>query len=359
MSKPVRLASFCRLCLVKSNASKVSIFEDQSGSVLDLLKLIELEINATEEPNAVICFECVVTLEGFQQFKEQCHTNDEFLKTVPPAGEGEEEEEDAASCASSELSCHFLEDDPIGVEEEGDDDGVGLEILNADSEPEEGLVLDEEEVCDEPKAKKAKVALKKSVPKLDLEEIDRQCKEHNIKVHRKVEGPTLDDLQVLKDSYPDYFYFEKGTQARYYKLVFYGERFHVSNFTERYTYWMCMHRKKRNCPAQICVRNDYGEFERRHEHNHGELKEKEGKAFTPRQALPELFEICRSRVLHKTAMRRKKILERKLKELEEGPDTDEEVNSKPAAGLKRVLRQSGVMDGLEESDDGESDEWNE
>lgn len=359
MTKPLRLASFCRLCLVKSSESKVSIFEDQNGSLLDLLKLIELDIDPSVEPNAVICFECVVTLEGFLQFKEQCHTNDEFLKSVPPAPEGEEEDDD---------EVEYLDEDSNQIVEEENEMKM-VEILNADSEPEEGLVEEEPEIVVSPSAKKAKIvpaskenqslpkAYKRydSVPKLDIEEIDRQCKEHNIKAIRNSDGPKLDDLQVLKDSYPDYFYFEKGPRAQYFKLVFYGEKFHIANFTERYTYWMCVHRKKRRCPAQVCVRNDYTDFERRYNHNHGELKERDEKAYTPRQALPELFKICREKVQQKTALRRKRILDRKLKEMEEGPETDEEVSSRPSAGLKRVLRESGILDGLEESDLEESE----
>lgn len=363
MTKPGRLASFCRLCLVKSNESKVSLFEDQSGALLDLLKLIELDIDAKAEPNAVICYECVVTLEGFLQFKEQCHTNDEFLKTVPAAPEGEEEDDD---------DVEYLEEDSpaqVGLDDDEEEENDVVEVLHADSEPEEGLVTEESEIIASPKAKKAKVVAKSqemkpspqphkrsdSVPKLDIEEIDRQCKEHNIKANRHSEGPKLDDLQVLKDSYPDYFYFEKGPRSQYFKLVFYGEKFHISNFTERYTYWVCVHRKKRRCPAQVCVRNDYTDFERRYNHNHGQLKEKDDKAYTPHQALPELFKICREKVQHKTALRRKKILDRELRKMEEGPETDEEVNGRASAGLKRVLRESGILDGLEESDLEESE----
>lgn len=314
MSKPVRLASFCRLCLVKSSDSKVSLFEGENDSVLDLIKLIELEIDAKSEANAVICFECIVTLEGFLQFKEQCHTNDKFLKSVPPAPEGEESDGE-----SDDDDVEYLEENSpaqIDLDDDNDDEqenNAVVEILNADSEPEEGLVLEEPEVMGSPMAKKAKVDTKSqekqqltqlyqrydSDPKkLDIAEIDRQCKEHNIKVQRHSEGPKVDDLLVLKDSYPDYFYFEKGPRAQYFKLVFYGEKYHLSNFTERYTYYVCAHRKKCRCPAQICVRNDYTDFERRYEHNHGELKEKNNEeTYTPHQALPELFKICREKVL--------------------------------------------------------------
>lgn len=132
---------------------------------------------------------------------------------------------------------------------------------------------------------------------LDLEQIEQECDALNVP-KRPSGGPTLEEMLVLQDSYPDYFFFEKGPRSIYFTLVYYGERFHSALFTERYTYWQCRHRRKYRCPAQVCVTNDYKTLERRYEHSHPELPDKEGQAFTPMEALPELFEACR-KIVHK------------------------------------------------------------
>lgn len=104
---------------------------------------------------------------------------------------------------------------------------------------------------------------------------------------------TLDEMLVLADSYPNFFHFEKGPRSIHYTLVFYGERYNSTSFTRFYTYWHCYHRQKYKCKATICATNDYKYFERKHTHTHGNLPEKTGTVLTPREALPEIFEVCR------------------------------------------------------------------
>ncbi|XP_001656022.2 uncharacterized protein LOC5576241 isoform X2 [Aedes aegypti] len=272
MSKSIRLASFCRLCLSKTK-DKVAVFAE--GNLLDnLLRLIEIEIDPDVEPNAVVCYDCVVTLEGFHQFKEQCHVNDEFVKTIPAKADysgssnGEEEEDEDRN--------------------RSDDD---------DEEEEDRLELSEaEEVFHElpapPKKRKAPVV---ESPKKTIRQPVTPVQAKKQRTAKSVTSPktSLDELQVLQESYPDYFYFEKGSRSIYYTLVFYGERYNSALFTERTTYWQCIHRRKYACQAQVRVSNDYKTFERHYEHAHKQLPEKEGQAFTPHEALPELFKICK------------------------------------------------------------------
>ncbi|XP_053687649.1 uncharacterized protein LOC128737109 [Sabethes cyaneus] len=108
-----------------------------------------------------------------------------------------------------------------------------------------------------------------------------------------------DDV-VLADSYPDFFYFEKGPRSANYTLVFNGERYNSARFSVNYTYWQCMHRQNKHCQAIVCVANDYSSFERRNSHSHGKLPEKEGTRFTPLEALPKIFEIARNGVQRRT-----------------------------------------------------------
>uniref|UniRef100_A0A8D8B4Y3 (northern house mosquito) hypothetical protein n=1 Tax=Culex pipiens TaxID=7175 RepID=A0A8D8B4Y3_CULPI len=112
---PKSLASFCRLCLTKT-ASKVPVFGGDQENVTNLLALIELSINPETESDAVLCFDCVVTLETFLQYKDQCHVNDAFLKTLPPKdsaedSEASEEEEDAVA-----MECDILQVEDDGAE---------------------------------------------------------------------------------------------------------------------------------------------------------------------------------------------------------------------------------------------------
>lgn len=105
---------------------------------------------------------------------------------------------------------------------------------------------------------------------------------------------TLDEVLVLADSYPNFFHFEKGPRTVHYTLIFHGERYNSALYTRHHTYWQCYHRRKYRCKARICATNDYKHFERRHTHTHGKLPEKTGTVFTPQEALPEIFEVCRN-----------------------------------------------------------------
>lgn len=276
MSKPVRLASFCRLCLTKTK-EKVPVFAE--GSLLDgLLKLIEIEIDPDDESNAVVCYDCVVTLEGFHQFKEQCHVNDEFVKTIPPKADGD---------------ISSAEED----EEEGDGSAVEGE---QDAEDEDHLELsEEEEVFHELPASKKSLRSKKttSPKKSPVSKTDKAAKGKKPKKIKpeeiKLSKASLDEMQVLQESYPDFFYFEKGSRSVYYTMVYYGERYNSAQFSERTTYWQCTNRRRFSCPARVKVTNDYKQFERHYEHTHEQVPEKNGQAFTPQEALPEIFKICK------------------------------------------------------------------
>lgn len=109
--------------------------------------------------------------------------------------------------------------------------------------------------------------------------------------------PTADELPKLKDSYPDFFYFERSHNTRFYDIVYYGERFNSPSFGSKNTYWYCAHRKKYKCPALLHTSNDYTKFERRYEHAHADQKpRKQVLLYTPKQALPDMFRICWHRV---------------------------------------------------------------
>ncbi|XP_065091834.1 uncharacterized protein LOC135712728 [Ochlerotatus camptorhynchus] len=293
MSSPVRLASFCRLCLSKTK-DKVPVFAN--GNILEnLLHLIEMQIDPDDEPDAVVCYDCVVTLEGFHQFKEQCHVNDEFVKTVPPKLE--------CSASSAEME----------EEEDEEDNREGGVLEENELEEEDRLELSEaEEVFQERPRRSVKFNKKKSPVKSPKKRpIQKPVKQRIVRAstskreekqaERSHKKASLDELQVLAESYPDFFYFEKGPRSIYYTIVFYGERFNSALFTERSTYWQCIHRRKYQCPAQVWVTNDYKTFERRYEHTHGQLPEKEGQAFTPHEALPVMFQICKRIVQQKRA----------------------------------------------------------
>ncbi|XP_065091816.1 uncharacterized protein LOC135712719 isoform X2 [Ochlerotatus camptorhynchus] len=289
MSSSVQLASFCRLCLSVIK-DKVPVFTN--GNILEnLLHLIEIQINPDDEPGAVVCLDCVVTLEGFQQFKEQCHINDEFVKTISPK----------LPCSASSAEV------PVGEEEEDREDLLEVEEL----EEEDRLELSEaEEVFQNipqqsAKSNKNKTTAKslKKVPDLQRAKLSiamASTSKQQEKHKESPKNPSIDDLQVLAESYPDDFYFEKGPRSIYYTMVFHGERYNSALFTEHSTYWQCIHRRKYQCPAQVWVKNnDYKTFEQLHKHTHGQLPEKEGQAFTPYEALPQIFQMCKKIVLQK------------------------------------------------------------
>uniref|UniRef100_A0A1Q3EZ17 ZAD domain-containing protein n=1 Tax=Culex tarsalis TaxID=7177 RepID=A0A1Q3EZ17_CULTA len=303
---PKTLASFCRLCLTKTS-SKVPVFGGEQENVTNLLALIELSINAKTESNAAVCYDCIVTLETFLQYKDQCHVNDKFLKSIPlnesvhgsDVSEADEDDDDA-------MECDFLE--------EHDDDGVEAR----DSE-EEGLVKDFEP----PKTPKKTVTLvtprkksgnakqlkpayivKKIVEVDPLDITKRMRSQQSLQEIAELSGPqpTEDELPELLDSYPDFFHFEKRKNNRYYDLVYHGQRFNSAMYNTTNTLWQCAHRRKFKCPAFLHVSLDYTEFERRNEHTHGEQTPKEEfERLTPQQVLPILFRLCWQKVKERKA----------------------------------------------------------
>ncbi|XP_001844617.2 uncharacterized protein LOC6034277 [Culex quinquefasciatus] len=333
MSQERHQDSLCRLCLTKTK-DKVPIFGKEEANVINLLMLIELDIDPDQERDAIVCFDCIVTLEGFFQFKEQCHENDEYLKTLPSKASVDSEAVD-----EPRMQCDFLDSEEEGLVE----DYYGLEESTLKRKAPAG------------RSKKGAKRLKSSV--LDPDEVERDCVKFKIRKCPS-DGPTLADLQVLRDSYPDYFYFEKGPRSLYFTLVYYGERFNSATYSERYTYYKCIYRRKQNCKALVVARNDYSQFERRYEHSHGELEERKGlEEYSPRQALPEVFRICRQILAQKTAQRRNASVERKKMELElsrgeEGWDLGEEEDGLMDEGsgdvLSKVLHKSGILEGEDE-----------
>lgn len=316
MSSEPSLVTFCRLCLTETK-NKVSIFGNDEENVINLLMLIELDIDPDNEPNAGICFDCIVTLEGFFQFKEQCHVNDEFIKTIPPndsegVSAGSDEDDDEFP-----IHCEYLVEDSRAVKPAAN---------RYDDSEEEGLVEDIESYeppktpkwksSPSPDAKRPKLGNVKLDPVestkpvrtrkpfvMDQKEMEKASKEFNISA--------LERMQVMQNSYPDYFHFEKGKRSVYYTLVFYGEKFNSAIFGDRFTIWQCANRRRFQCLAQVCVTNDYTDFERRYEHTHGEVKETEVyDLYTPKQALPEVFKVCRQSVIKRKA-RGKAFIEKK------------------------------------------------
>uniref|UniRef100_A0A8D8DSM5 (northern house mosquito) hypothetical protein n=1 Tax=Culex pipiens TaxID=7175 RepID=A0A8D8DSM5_CULPI len=218
MSQERHQDSLCRLCLTKTK-DKVPIFGKEEANVINLLMLIELDIDPDQERDAIVCFDCIVTLEGFFQFKEQCHENDEYLKTLPPKASVDSEAVDEAR-----MQCDFLDSEEEGLVE----DYYGLEESTLKRKAPGG------------RSQKGAKRLKSAV--LDPDEVERDCVKFKIRKCPS-DGPTLADLQVLRDSYPDYFYFEKGPRSLYFTLVYYGERFNSATYSERYTYYKCIYRR--------------------------------------------------------------------------------------------------------------------
>lgn len=348
------MSSFCRLCLAK-NKNKVPIFGKEEVNVVNLLMLIELDIDPDLEADAVVCFDCIVTLEGFFQFKEQCHENDEFLKTHQP--------EDSAE--GSEASDG----------DEGGEPSGGADIV---SNEEEQVVETSEASHEEWPKPKRKLTVPAENPNfkrrriagvhpprqdIGLKRVVRVDSPPNldpVAVERRPRGgPTLDEMQVLQDSYPEYFYFEKGLRTQYFTLVYHGERYNSANFSERFTYWKCIHRKKHNCKALLVACNSYLEFERRHEHSHGEVKPDDlgpVMEYTPRQALPEVFKICRTIFTRQQGRRRKALSDKKIFQMEmaaRGIQGEEvvvedgivqELNDEREDALTAVMQRSGILD---------------
>lgn len=204
-----------------------------------------MQIEPDVEPGAVVCLDCIVTLEGFSQFKEQCHVNDEFVRTIVVT-------EDCATSGENE------EDE---VEEEKKNTGEDfsyVEVIEVESEDEE-----------EYKSAKSKQKTSAKRPQDSTK-------------------TSTGKLQVSNNEYPDFIYFEKDTRSTYYTLVFHEERYDSALHTEDCTYWQCIHRKKYQCPAQVLVTNDNTTFELRSEHTHDKVPVKTRQIFTPQEALPEI-----------------------------------------------------------------------
>lgn len=331
MSTPecIRPAPFCRLCLTETK-DKVSIFGEDETNILNLLTLIELDIDLDNEPEACVCFDCIVTLEGFFQFKEQCHVNDEFIKSVPP-----EKVDD---------------DDDDGSD---DDDEPAVLPTSYDSSEEEGLVKDFDEIPTAP-SKSTTVSSDggRSKPEVKPRIKATYAPEELEKVVQDFSFSELDKVQVLQDSYPDYFHFERGKRSTYYTLVYYGERYNSPVFNDTYTYWQCANRRRFQCPARVYVTHDYTDFERQFEHTHGEVIDtEENDLFTPKQALPQVFKLCKEYIIRRKAKGRRVVLKRreaaeakkKRVQIPEEVIIEEQVYDNES--LIRVLNEGGEVEG--------------
>ncbi|XP_039451764.1 uncharacterized protein LOC120430716 [Culex pipiens pallens] len=344
MSPAKRLASFCRLCLIKAE-TRVAIFgQQEEANLLNLLKLIDLDIDHEVEPEAVLCYDCIVTLEGFHQFKEQCHTNDEFLRTLPPR-DSDEGSEEVSEVDEQEEPDYLQEDDVARIvdsEEEGrvEDDDLyeqpvpkkrGLKETPTSAKrlktSEEPLDVRQSGRIRKPTAKALASPIRKTVPPritqtkaAPLEAKPKRRKPEPIKIRE----PTADELHPLKDSYPDYFHFEKSPRSLYFTLVYYGERFNSAIYGASQTYWQCAYKRKFRCTAVVHVSNDYTHFERRFEHTHGEQREKESELelFTPRQALPAVFRICWQKLMEKKARQQITVRVKKEKPAKKKPEVE-------------------------------------
>lgn len=253
-----------------------------------------------------MCFDCIVTLEAFLQFKDQCHVNNHYLKTVPSkndaeeseaSGEEEEEDEDEEDEDEDAMDCDFLdEDDADGSETiDSEEEGLVAELEPPRSPVKRTLSLSPMKMteidplditkCLRKQTAKPECSQKKTVdvPKKPVLEIPKLP---------ELPEPTEEDLPKLQDSYPDYFHFEKGKKSRYFDLVYHGKRFNSAIYGTCNTIWQCAHRRKYRCSAVLQVSKDYTNFEPRNEHTHGNLKTKgESELFTPQQALPIMFRI--------------------------------------------------------------------
>ncbi|XP_058463527.1 uncharacterized protein LOC131437890 [Malaya genurostris] len=266
------LSSFCRLCLVETN-NRVVVFPEGNlveNRVGNLIDLVDIELDRNNEPNAVICFECIATLEAFRQFKDQCHENDKYMKTLSHTTSFVE-------VLDEQIEDQFFDED-------------------AESENESPKTTQQRPIQSPEKKSMASVNPKH----LKDPETMEYTKPPVVKTTRNTGVPVM---PVLEDSYPDFFYFEKNARSVHFTMVFYGERYNSALYSKNKTYWQCIHRKKHHCDAQVCVSNDYKSFERRYEHSHGKLPESEGKIFTPLRALPKIFQTCMDICIRKYAKR--------------------------------------------------------
>lgn len=403
MSQEKRLASFCRLCLIRTQ-NRVQLFgQEDEVNLMSLLKVIELDIDPKAEPDAVVCYDCIVTLEGFQQFKEQCHTNDEYLKTLPPkdSAEGsevsevdeleiidgdyllEEEEELEPQIENSEEEGRVEEDDDSWYEEPPPKRKASMESFKVKRLKTTNYGRPESPA--DPLDVKQSGRVRKPTPKVQastktaVQKIIEKPKRKKLEPIELPE-PAPEDLPPLKDSYPDYFHFEKGPRSLYYTLVFYGERFNSAIYSPNQTYWQCAYKRKFQCPAVVTVSNDYVDFERRYKHSHAEQRESgEFELFTPRQALPEVFRIAWQKLTEKKLRRdgaaaavsaeatledggkerrRKRGRNRKQRQLEQEP---EEVESVEEYGEEEPVLEASEMNesGDEEEEEEEEDNYQE
>ncbi|XP_053687834.1 uncharacterized protein LOC128737255 [Sabethes cyaneus] len=308
MSKTIKEV-FCRLCLVETR-NRVVIFPREctvENRVQKLLKLVEIELSSKTEPDAVLCFECLATLEEFYKFKKQCHENDEHMK-----------------------SLNRTSNKPLLVAQATD---TGIKHTNKPKMHEKKeRISDASDISPKNfnKQYQAFIGSQKFDTNVTFEEehADITLKEEAFfKASSKTFGlAELNKMLVLSEPYGN-FHFEKTPRSNYYNLVYNGERYNSALFTARFTYWQCIYRKKHFCKAQICCTNDYKHFEKRHTHSHGALPEKSGIIYQPTQALPEIFEICRAQFKKKLGGQRQIVEGKKRKHIETINTTESSSNA--------------------------------
>lgn len=313
MPNEKRLASFCRLCLAKTQ-EKVPIFGNDESNVDNLLMLIELNIDPELEPDAVVCYECIVTLEGFFQFKEQCHVNDEYIKTLPPEDSVEVSDASEQEDVEPESDYDLLEVEETHVDTDLDSEEEGrVEYIDSyeplpkpkRKAPIESQLDIRQSFRDQKATEKAQSSLEKVVQKSEQPAQKRQKLDPP---KAAIGEPNDNELPKLRDSYPDWFHFEKSPRSLYFTLVYYGERFNSAVYGPTYTYWQCAYKRKFRCPALVHAANDYVRFERRFEHSHPEQKTTaDQELFTAKRALPEIIKICWQKMAEKKVRRQEKL----------------------------------------------------
>lgn len=314
------------------------VFGQDESNILNLLTLIELDIDPDSEPDAGVCFDCIVTLEGFFQFKEQCHVNDDLIKSLPPE----------------------KVDDSDGPDEE--EVVMPRAMPTYESSEEEGLVKDFDEITapskvtsgaykpgvKRAKSKVAKFRKSRSALQFDQDELE--------KISKGLSIAELDRVQVIQDSYPDYFHFERRARSVYFTLVYYGERYNSATYNDNYTLWQCANRRRFDCPARVYVTNDYTEFERRFEHTHGEVIDNEqNDLYTPKQALPEVFKMCRQLIIRRKAKTRRDVLRKKMKRNVEIKEWQRNVQPQKKAAKKQAQNDNDSLVKVS-SEEGEENE---
>ncbi|XP_055533966.1 uncharacterized protein LOC129723654 [Wyeomyia smithii] len=284
-------AVFCRLCLVETR-NRVVIFPGKNPKetkVRKLLELVQIEVCQETEPGAVLCFECLATLEEFNKFKTHCHENDKHLKNLHRKSDKVHNKQHHSKTHSSNLK-------PIGTTKKEEKES-NKTPRNFDMQYQKFLGT-QKDVSDKTCKK----------PRTDLSPKDKAFS----KIPSTVSGiSALNKMLVLSESYEHSFHFEKRPRSVHFNLVYNGERFNSAIFTARLTYWQCVHRMKHNCKAQVCCTNDYKHFERRHLHSHGKLPEKSGTIYQPAQALPMIFHVCRTFVEKRLGERSKTVEDEK------------------------------------------------